>query len=197
MTMTDITEHPTGEGKLYSCAVKDVWSNRIVGYSMAARMTAALAVNALEHAIIIRGRVKAVLHSHRGSQFRSDVTQALVDNGLRGSMGRVSAPATTQPWNHGSRCCRTTCSTATTGPPEPSSGPRSCTGPKPDPRHPHPSRLNPTTPDASELRPDHQPARPTPTSEELISPQYTAPLERGADRNLTTSASRVEVVKAP
>ena len=90
--LTDITEHPTAEGKLYLCAVKDVWSNRIVGYSMAARMTAALAVNALEHAIILRGPVKAVLHSDRGSQFRSDdFTQALVDNGLRGSMGRVGA----------------------------------------------------------------------------------------------------------
>ncbi len=32
--LTDITEHPTGEGKLYLCAVKDACSNRIVGYSM-------------------------------------------------------------------------------------------------------------------------------------------------------------------
>ena len=32
--LTDITEHPTAEGKLYLAAVKDVWSTRIVGYSM-------------------------------------------------------------------------------------------------------------------------------------------------------------------
>ena len=32
--LTDITEHPTSEGKLYLCAVKDVFSNRIVGYSI-------------------------------------------------------------------------------------------------------------------------------------------------------------------
>ncbi len=32
--LTDITEHATGEGKLYMCAIKDVWSNRIVGYSI-------------------------------------------------------------------------------------------------------------------------------------------------------------------
>ena len=32
--LSDITEHWTGEGKLYLCAVKDVWSNRIVGYSI-------------------------------------------------------------------------------------------------------------------------------------------------------------------
>ena len=43
---SDITEHWTGEGKLYLCAVKDVWSNRIVGYSMDSHMTSALAVTA-------------------------------------------------------------------------------------------------------------------------------------------------------
>ena len=37
--LTDITEHPTGEGKLYLCAIKDVHSNRIVGYSISDRMT--------------------------------------------------------------------------------------------------------------------------------------------------------------
>ena len=36
--LTDITEHRTGEGKLYLCAVKDVYSGRIVGYSIAERM---------------------------------------------------------------------------------------------------------------------------------------------------------------
>jgi hypothetical protein len=35
--LTDIPEHPTGEGKLYLCAVKDVYSGRIVGYSMGPR----------------------------------------------------------------------------------------------------------------------------------------------------------------
>ena len=45
--LTDITEHPTREGKLYLCAVKDVWSRRIVGYSIADRMTSQLAVDAL------------------------------------------------------------------------------------------------------------------------------------------------------
>ncbi len=34
LCLTDITEHPTAEGKLYLCAVKDVYSGRIVGYSM-------------------------------------------------------------------------------------------------------------------------------------------------------------------
>ena len=51
--LTDITEHPTAEGKLYLCA-KDVYSGRIVGYSMDARMTAALAVTTLHNAIAPR-----------------------------------------------------------------------------------------------------------------------------------------------
>ena len=38
--LTDITEHPTGEGKLYLCAIKDVYSSRIVGYSIDSRMKA-------------------------------------------------------------------------------------------------------------------------------------------------------------
>ena len=44
--LTDITEHPTGEGKLYPCVIKDVCSNRIVGYAIGERMTARLATAA-------------------------------------------------------------------------------------------------------------------------------------------------------
>lgn len=47
--LTDITEHRTAEGKLYPCAIKDVYSNRIVGYSLDARMKASLAVSALRN----------------------------------------------------------------------------------------------------------------------------------------------------
>ncbi len=66
--LTDITEHPTGEGKLYLCAIKDVYSNRITGYSMNARMTAALAVSALNNAVALRSPAGTiVLHSDRGS----------------------------------------------------------------------------------------------------------------------------------
>lgn len=31
LCLAEITEHRTGEGKLYLCALKDVWSNRVVG----------------------------------------------------------------------------------------------------------------------------------------------------------------------
>jgi transposase InsO family protein len=75
--LTDITEHPTGEGKLYLCAIKDVWSNRIVGYSMDSRMTAGLAVSALRNAIALRSPAgTVVVHSNRGSQFGPPHTSA-------------------------------------------------------------------------------------------------------------------------
>jgi transposase InsO family protein len=93
--LTDITEHPTAEGKLYLCAVKDGCSKRIVGYSIDARMTSQLAVNALRNAVTLRGRTApTVVHSDRGSQFRSHAYQReLRDSRLRGSMGRVGTCA--------------------------------------------------------------------------------------------------------
>jgi putative transposase len=93
--LTDITEHPTAEGKLYLCAIKDVYSSRIVGYSMGDRMTAALAVSALRNAIALRSPAgTVVVHSDRGSQFRSAAfITTLRSNGLTGSMGRAGACA--------------------------------------------------------------------------------------------------------
>lgn len=91
--LTDITEQWTNEGRLYMCAVKDVWSNRIVGYSIGDRMQASLAVKALENAVTQRDHpAGTVVHSDRGGQFRSQSFQrALCQNRLRGSMGRVGA----------------------------------------------------------------------------------------------------------
>jgi transposase InsO family protein len=90
--LTDITEHPTAEGKLYLCAVKDCYSGRIVGYSIDSRMTSALAVSAIRNAIGQRSPDGTILHSDRGSQFRSKkVLRLLRNNGLHGSMGRVGA----------------------------------------------------------------------------------------------------------
>lgn len=92
--LTDITEHNTGEGKLYLCAVKDACSRRIVGYSIDSRMRSSLAVAALEMAIARRDPLHTVVHSDRGSQFRSKkFVRALSDAGLLGSMGRVGACA--------------------------------------------------------------------------------------------------------
>jgi len=89
----DITEHRTGEGKLYLCAFKDVHSNRIVGYSIDSRMKSSLAVAALNSAVARRGSVAGCLvHTDRGSQFRSrKFVHALNRHDMVGSMGRVGA----------------------------------------------------------------------------------------------------------
>jgi putative transposase len=89
----DITEHWTGEGKLYVCAFKDVYSNRIVGYSISDRMKSRLAVAALNNAVARRGGVAGcVVHTDRGSQFRSrKFVRALGHHSMVGSMGRVGA----------------------------------------------------------------------------------------------------------
>ena len=92
--LTDITEHWTREGKLYCCAIKDVYSNRIVGWAIDSRMKARLVVAAIEMAVARRGGDVAgcIVHSDRGSQFRSrKVHRALARHGLVGSMGQVGA----------------------------------------------------------------------------------------------------------
>ncbi|MET7571207.1 IS3 family transposase [Streptomyces sp. NPDC005492] len=91
--LTDITEHATSEGKLYLCAVKDVFSKRIVGYSIDSRMKSRLAVTALNNAVARRGHVAGcIVHSDRGSQFRSrKFVRALDRHRIAGSIGRVGA----------------------------------------------------------------------------------------------------------
>ncbi|OYN74165.1 IS3 family transposase [Mycolicibacterium sphagni] len=91
--LSDITEHRTSEGKLYLCAIKDVFSNRIVGYSIDSRMKSRLATTALSSAVARRGEVAGcILHSDRGSQFRSrKFVHALGRYDMVGSMGRVGA----------------------------------------------------------------------------------------------------------
>lgn len=85
----DISEHPTREGKLYICAIKDVFSNKIVGYSIDTRMKSSLASAAMRNAIALRSPTGTVCHSDRGGQFRAKRTQRLLaNNDLVGSMGR-------------------------------------------------------------------------------------------------------------
>ena len=89
----DITEHRTKEGKLYICAIKDVFSNRIVGYSIDERMKSRIAVNALNNAVARRvGVAGCILHTDRGSQFRArKLRRVLNRHHMVGSMGRVGA----------------------------------------------------------------------------------------------------------
>ncbi len=126
----DITEHRTGEGKLYLCAIKDVYSNRIVGYSISDRMKSRLAVDALDSAVARRGEVAGcIVHSDRGSQFRAGSSSApCTATTWSGRWARSARPATTPPWRASSRCCRRTSSTAAAGPPARSCGSRSSPG---------------------------------------------------------------------
>jgi putative transposase len=91
--LSDITEHSTKEGKLYICAIKDAFSNRIVGYCMDSRMKSRLATTALHNAVARRGEVAGcIVHTDRGSQFRSrKFVRALGRYEMVGSMGRVGA----------------------------------------------------------------------------------------------------------
>lgn len=90
--LTDITEHRTDEGKLYLCAIKDLYSNRIVGYSIGSRMKASLAVSALRNAVGQRTPSGTIVHSDRGSQGGFNwSSQHLDDGGVRNGDGGLES----------------------------------------------------------------------------------------------------------
>lgn len=71
--VTDITEHPTREGKLYCCVVIDTFSRRVVGWAIDSRARADLATNALGMAIESRadaaGQIPGgIIHGDHGTQ---------------------------------------------------------------------------------------------------------------------------------
>ena len=88
--IADFTYIWTAEGWLYVAAVIDLFSRRVVGWSMKAEMTAQLVTDALVMAIWRRGRPDALLHhSDQGSQYASEQFQQLMaDNGVACSMSR-------------------------------------------------------------------------------------------------------------
>jgi transposase InsO family protein len=89
--VTDITEHPTREGKVYCAVVLDVFSRRVVGWSIDSTQNAALVTNALGMAIAQRQPTAGtVIHSDQGTQFTSwAFTRRAIDSGLLPSMGSV------------------------------------------------------------------------------------------------------------
>jgi transposase InsO family protein len=89
--VTDITEHPTREGKLYCCVVLDVFSRRAVGWSIDSTQTASLVTNALGMAIENRRpKPGTIIHSDHGTQFTSwTFTDRAKRSGLVPSMGSV------------------------------------------------------------------------------------------------------------
>jgi putative transposase len=89
--LTDITEHHTREGKVYCAVVLDVYSRRVVGWSIDSSPTAALVTNALGMAIDSRRPdTGAIIHSDQGVQYGSwAFTKHAKDSGLVPSMGSV------------------------------------------------------------------------------------------------------------
>ncbi len=89
--LTDITEHPTTEGKLYCAAVMDAYSRRIIGWSIADHMRTELVLDALGMATLRRRPTGGtILHSDHGTQFTSWIFgQRLRTAGLLPSMGTI------------------------------------------------------------------------------------------------------------
>lgn len=92
--VTDITEHPTREGKLYCCVVLDVFSRRVVGWAIDTTQRAELATNALGMAINSRRpEPGAIIHGDHGTQFTSWAFTSRARNaGLLPSLGTVGDP---------------------------------------------------------------------------------------------------------
>ena len=88
--VADFTYIWTAEGWLYVAVVIDLYSRRVVGWSMKADMTAQLVIDALMMALWRRGRPQELLHhSDQGSQYTSDQFQRLMDaSGVVCSMSR-------------------------------------------------------------------------------------------------------------
>jgi hypothetical protein len=112
------TEHPTMEGKLYCCAVKDAFSNRVVGYATDARRTA------LRAGPLPSASARCTMPSRSAAPARRSCIQIAVRSSVptptstrsrcSGSRDRwaESLPAwTTLPWSPSSRSCRRTFST--------------------------------------------------------------------------------------
>jgi len=89
--LTDITEHPTGEGKVYCCVVLDLFSRKVVGWAIDRRCEATLVLDAINKAGASRTTSPStVIHSDHGSQFTSwAFTENVRRLGLLSSMGTV------------------------------------------------------------------------------------------------------------
>ena len=89
--VTDVTEHPTREGKVYCAVVLDVFSRRVVGWSIDRSATAGLVTSALGMAIGNRQPdPETVIHSDQGTPFTSwAFTDRARQSGLVPSMGSV------------------------------------------------------------------------------------------------------------
>ncbi len=89
--VTDTTEHPTREGKIYCCAVMDTFSRKIVGWSIDNCQDTTLVINALDMAINNRTPPPGgIVHADHGVQFTSwAFTNKVRSAGLMPSFGTI------------------------------------------------------------------------------------------------------------
>lgn len=88
--VSDITYIWTQEGWLYLAVVIDLYSRKVVGWSMSSRMKASLACDALKMALWQRRpKPGLIVHSDRGIQYASNAYRTLLSiYGCLGSMSR-------------------------------------------------------------------------------------------------------------
>lgn len=90
----DMTEIPTGEGKLYLATVEDLFSRRLCGFATDARPDAGLAKAAITTAVATRGGQVAgvIFHTDRGSTYTADAFETACERlGILQSMGRTGS----------------------------------------------------------------------------------------------------------
>jgi putative transposase len=88
--VADITYVPTLEGFLYLAVVLDVWSRRVVGWSMSTGLATPLVLAALEMAVRGRQPTGVVHHSDKGCQYTSIAFgQRCIDAAIKPSTGSV------------------------------------------------------------------------------------------------------------
>lgn len=109
----DVTEHPTGEGKVYLAVVLDAYSRRVVGWSIADHVRSELVVDAVQMAIWRRQPPdgSCVAHSDHGSVYTSwAFGRRLRAAGLLGSMGSIGECFDCEPWPKASSApCNSSC----------------------------------------------------------------------------------------
>jgi putative transposase len=90
--VSDITQHHTGEGWVYAAVVLDVYSRRVVGWSIADHLRTELVLDALDMARCRRKPAATIVHSDRGTQYTSWLFgNRLREAGLLGSMGKIAS----------------------------------------------------------------------------------------------------------
>jgi putative transposase len=109
--LTDITEHPTAESKIYCCVVLDLFSRKVVGWAIDRRCESALVIDAINKAKDSRSAsASTVIHSDHGSQFTSWAFTENADAWASSAPWALSGTASTMPrWSRSGARCKSSC----------------------------------------------------------------------------------------